>query len=111
MLDFRPVFLVVGILLTTLAVGMIIPAAVDAVAGNPEWQVFGVSAGVTMVVGAALANDGAEAPQPCGTASPVVQTAADLPAQPELPAELGLVAAVVNPPGLHVYTRGQWRAL
>ncbi len=55
MLDFRPVFLVVGILLTTLAVGMIIPAAVDAVAGNPEWQVFAMSAGVTMFVGVAMA--------------------------------------------------------
>ena len=55
MLDFRPVFLVVGILLTTLAVGMIIPAVVDAVAGNPEWQVFAMSAGVTMFVGVAMA--------------------------------------------------------
>lgn len=63
------------------------------------------------IVAAALAHDGAEDPKPFGTAIPVVQTAADLPAQPELPAELGLVAAVVNPPGLHVYARGQWRAL
>ena len=55
MLDFRPVFLVVGILLTTLAVGMIIPAVVDAVAGHPEWQVFAMSAGVTMFVGVAMA--------------------------------------------------------
>ncbi len=55
MLDFRPVFLVVGILLTTLAVGMIIPAAADAVAGHPDWQVFAVSAGVTMFVGVAMA--------------------------------------------------------
>ncbi|MCZ6606346.1 MAG: potassium transporter TrkH, partial [Alphaproteobacteria bacterium] len=55
MLDFRPVFLVVGILLTTLAVGMIIPAAADAVAGHPEWQVFAASAGLTMFVGVAMA--------------------------------------------------------
>ncbi|MCH6590813.1 MAG: TrkH family potassium uptake protein [Proteobacteria bacterium] len=55
MLDFRPVFLVVGILLTTLAVGMIIPAVVDAAAGHPEWQVFAASAGVTMFVGVSMA--------------------------------------------------------
>ena len=55
MLDCRPVFLVVGILLTSLAVGMIIPAVVDAVAGHPEWQVFAMSAGVTMFVGVAMA--------------------------------------------------------
>ncbi len=55
MLDYRPIFLVVGMLLATLAVGMLIPAAVDAYAGNPDWQVFAVSAGVTMFVGVAMA--------------------------------------------------------
>ncbi|MDP6574500.1 MAG: TrkH family potassium uptake protein [Rhodospirillales bacterium] len=53
--DYRPIFLVVGMLLATLAAGMLIPAAVDAYAGNPDWQVFAVSAGVTMFVGVAMA--------------------------------------------------------
>ena len=53
--DYRPIFLVVGMLLAILAVGMLIPAAVDAYAGNPDWQVFAVSAGVTMFVGVAMA--------------------------------------------------------
>ena len=54
MTDLRPVVLVVGILLTTLAVGMCVPAVVDGVAGHPNWQVFGVSAGLTMFVGVAM---------------------------------------------------------
>ena len=53
--DYRPIFLVVGMLLAILAVGMLIPAAVDAYAGNPDWQVFAVSSGVTMFVGVAMA--------------------------------------------------------
>ena len=55
MSDFRPIFLVVGTLLATLALGMCVPAVVDGLAGNPDWQVFAVSAGVTMFVGVAMA--------------------------------------------------------
>jgi trk system potassium uptake protein TrkH len=47
-LDFRPVFLVVGVLLGTRSFGMCLPAALDAVKGNPDWPVFAVAAGVTM---------------------------------------------------------------
>jgi trk system potassium uptake protein TrkH len=54
-MDFRPVFLIVGILLTMLAVSMSIPAAVDAAAGNPEWQGFAVSFGLTLFVGVSFA--------------------------------------------------------
>ncbi len=45
----------IGILLGTLAVGMSVPAAADAMAGNPDWQVFAVSAGVTLFIGIAMA--------------------------------------------------------
>ena len=44
MMDFRPISLILGILLTTLAVSMCIPAIVDAAQSNPDWQVFTVSA-------------------------------------------------------------------
>ncbi|MBK8906717.1 MAG: TrkH family potassium uptake protein [Rhodospirillales bacterium] len=54
-MDLRPVFLVVGILVTTLAAGMGVPAAVDAFAGNDDWQVFALSASVTLFVGVAMA--------------------------------------------------------
>jgi trk system potassium uptake protein len=53
-MDFRPVFLIVGILLTTLAFGMCLPALLDAYLRHPDWQVFAVSAGVTLFVGVIL---------------------------------------------------------
>ena len=55
MFDFRPIFLILGTLLTTLAIVMAAPAAVDAAAGNPDWQVFAVAAGVTLFIGVSLA--------------------------------------------------------
>jgi len=54
MMDFRPVLMILGVLLATLALSMCIPALVDAVAGNPDWQVFAVSAGLTLFVGVSL---------------------------------------------------------
>ena len=54
-MDFRPIFLVIGILLTILAIVMLVPAAVDAFNGNADWEVFGISSGVTLFVGVAMA--------------------------------------------------------
>lgn len=54
MIDFRPIFLILGILLTTLAVMMLVPAIADLVVGNPDWQVFAVSSGVTLFIGVSL---------------------------------------------------------
>ena len=54
MMDYRPIFLVIGILLSALALGMIVPAIVDAFIGNPDWQVFAISSGVTLFVGGAM---------------------------------------------------------
>lgn len=53
-MDFRPVLLIVGTLLATLAIAMCLPAIVDAASGNPDWQVFAVSAGLTLFVGVSL---------------------------------------------------------
>ena len=57
-LDVRPVLFTIGVLLIILALGMCMPAAVDAFEGNDDWQVFVASAGITLVagVGLALAN-------------------------------------------------------
>jgi len=52
-IDFRPVFLVLGLLLIILAAGMGIPAVVDLYIGNPDWAAFAVSAAFTLFVGAA----------------------------------------------------------
>jgi len=54
-MDFRPIFLVVGMLLAILAVSMLLPAAADAIVGNPDWQVFVVASALTLFVGIALA--------------------------------------------------------
>lgn len=54
MMDFRPVLMILGVLLAMLAFGMCIPALVDAMLGNPDWQVFAVSAGLTLFVGVSL---------------------------------------------------------
>ena len=54
MMDYRPIFLVIGILLCALALSMIVPAVVDALAGNPDWQIFAISSGVTLFVGGAM---------------------------------------------------------
>ena len=51
MLDFRPIFFVIGTLLTTLAVAMGAPLAADALVGHPDWKVFAGSAGLTLFIG------------------------------------------------------------
>lgn len=53
-MDFRPVFLIVGVMLSALAVAMTIPAIVDGIAGKLDWQTFLIPAVVTMFVGMAL---------------------------------------------------------
>lgn len=54
MIDFRPVLQVSGLLLCILAVAMLIPASVDFAAGNAEWLMFLVAAGVTLFAGLGL---------------------------------------------------------
>ncbi|TCS64967.1 TrkH family potassium uptake protein [Varunaivibrio sulfuroxidans] len=54
MIGFRPIFIVIGMMLVTLSAGMIIPAAVDAAVGHADWQVFTVSAGATLFVGISM---------------------------------------------------------
>ena len=53
-MDFRLGFLMIGILLSTLAVMMVIPAAFDLYNGHPDWEVFLISGGVTLFVGVAI---------------------------------------------------------
>jgi trk system potassium uptake protein TrkH len=51
MIELRPVIFVLGILLCVLAVAMVIPAAVDAMVGHPDWQVFTAAAATTLFIG------------------------------------------------------------
>ncbi len=54
MIDLRPVLFICGILLVTLAIMMVVPAVADAAAGNDDWQVFALSAALTMFLAGAL---------------------------------------------------------
>lgn len=54
MIDLRPVLFLIGLLLSVLACGMIVPAAVDLIEGHPDWQVFAASFAVTLFTGVAL---------------------------------------------------------
>lgn len=53
-LDFRPVILVAGILITTLGLAMLLPAIVDLAAGNRDWIVFAASSMLTTLIGLSL---------------------------------------------------------
>ncbi len=50
----RPILLVIGILLTTLGIAMLLPAAVDLTVGNPDWQVFSTAAVASIFIGISL---------------------------------------------------------
>lgn len=55
MVDFRPILLVLGILLATLGCAMLLPALYDLAVEADEWPVFVASACVTLFVGVSLA--------------------------------------------------------
>ncbi|MCO5135879.1 MAG: potassium transporter TrkH, partial [Phyllobacteriaceae bacterium] len=50
----RPIMLVNGLLLATLGVSMLLPAVVDLMADNDDWQVFVTASLVTSLVGIGL---------------------------------------------------------
>ncbi len=50
-MDVRPILLVVGLLLATLGCAMILPAIVDLVAGNDDWQVFALAGVISVLFG------------------------------------------------------------
>ena len=54
MLDLRPIFLVIGILLIILAVFMAPPMVADMAVGHPDWQVFLAAGCVTLFAGVSL---------------------------------------------------------
>lgn len=50
----RPIMLVNGLLLTTLGMAMLIPAIVDLIAENRDWQVFATASLLTILIGGGL---------------------------------------------------------
>ncbi len=53
-MDTRPIFYVIGILLCTLAGGMILPLIADMVSGNEDWKIFFVSMVFILFIGGGL---------------------------------------------------------
>jgi trk system potassium uptake protein TrkH len=54
LIDYRAILFICGLLMSTLAVAMLLPAITDAAVGNPDWQVFTASAAVTLFLGVSL---------------------------------------------------------
>lgn len=54
MFNYRPVLLVIGIMLLILAASMLVPASLDGLLGHPDWEIFLASAFVTGFAGAAI---------------------------------------------------------
>ncbi len=54
MFDPKPILFAVGSLLSVLAVMMVLPMLADVAAGNADWQVFAVSAVITLFLGVGL---------------------------------------------------------
>ena len=52
--DFRPIFLVNGVLLTALGLAMLLPTMVDLAVGHPDWKVFATASSVTVFAGVSL---------------------------------------------------------
>ncbi len=48
MIEFRPVFYVIGVLVAMLAASMLVPALIEAAAGNDDWRIFLAAAAVTL---------------------------------------------------------------
>lgn len=54
MIDFRPILFIIGILMSTLALAMCLPAVADAAVKNPDWEVFALAAAFTLLIGVML---------------------------------------------------------
>jgi trk system potassium uptake protein TrkH len=54
LLDFRPIFLVIGVLLATLGCAMLLPALVDVIFANDDWIVFLASSMISVFIGVAM---------------------------------------------------------
>ncbi|MGF1609498.1 MAG: TrkH family potassium uptake protein [Kiloniellales bacterium] len=50
----RPVLYTIGLLLSVIGAAMLVPAVVDAMAGNPDWQAFAISASITLFIAGSL---------------------------------------------------------
>ena len=72
--DFRPIFLVTGVLLSMLGVAMLFPALIDLAASNPDWRVFASASALTLLVGLGLFASNRGAPSGLSTRQAMLMT-------------------------------------
>lgn len=54
MVDFRPIWMISGIFLQIIGLGMLLPVMVDLAVGNSDWQVFALISGIVIFIGGSL---------------------------------------------------------
>jgi trk/ktr system potassium uptake protein len=52
--DSRPILFILGILMSTLALAMCLPAVADVAVHNPDWEVFALASAFTLLIGVML---------------------------------------------------------
>jgi trk system potassium uptake protein TrkH len=72
--DFRPIFLVIGLLLTTLGCSMLLPAIVDLMANNDDWKVFATAGILTVLIGSGLYGGARGTTKQLGTKQAFIMT-------------------------------------
>ena len=54
MVDFRPIWMISGIFLIIIGIGMLFPMVVDLAVSNPDWEVFALISGIVLFSGSSL---------------------------------------------------------
>ena len=54
MIDFRPIWMIAGLFLQIIGLGMLLPVGVDLAVGNPDWQIFALISGIVLFIGSSL---------------------------------------------------------
>lgn len=74
MINLRPIFLIVGLLLATLGGSMILPGIIDLISNNDDWEVFAFTGTLTFLIGFGLYSGARGIPQVMTTRQAFVMT-------------------------------------
>ena len=54
MVDFRPIWMISGVFLIIIGIGMLFPMFMDLAVSNPDWEVFALISGIVLFSGGSL---------------------------------------------------------
>lgn len=74
MINLRPIFLIIGLLLATLGGAMILPGIIDLISNNDDWEVFAFTGILTFLIGFGLYSGARGIPQVMTTRQAFVMT-------------------------------------